>query len=340
VTPADVLAAVPAAAAHGFDVVQVDDGHQASIGEWRTPSAGWGVGAGAVAAQVRERGMRAGIWTAPFLVSARGAVARSHPDWLVRDGRGRALGAMHHPGMWGGWALALDTTHPAVLDHLAGVFGGLVDDGFDYFKCDFLYAAALAGRRHDPTATRAEALRRGLEAIRTAIGDRFLLACGCPLGPAAGVVDAMRVSTDVGPRWARRERGGRDLAGFRETESGVRNAVRASVLRAPLHGRLWLNDPDCLLLRRCDTTLTAAQRALLADVVAATGGFTVVSDDLAGYGAEEWATVERVRAAGRRPAPVDLVDPFAPAPRVRSAAGELEIDWSGDGACRWVTSHG
>jgi alpha-galactosidase len=237
---------------------------------------------------------------------------------------------MHHPSLWGGWAVALDTTHQGVIAHLVDVFRRFLADGFDYFKCDFLYAGALLGRRADRGATRAEALRRGLAAIRTAIGDgSFLLACGCPLGPAPGVVDAMRVSTDVGPWWTQRA----SVAGFAETESGLCNAVRASILRAPLHGRLWLNDPDCVVIRPTATDLTAEQRALLVDVVAGAGGFTVLSDDLATYGADEWRAVDRLRDASASIEPLDLVDPFAPAPVVRSSSTELCVDWHGRGTC-------
>jgi hypothetical protein len=154
------------------------------------------------------------------------------------------------------------------------------------------------------------------------------------LAPAVGVVDGMRVSMDVAPRWDVE----RPVAvpGFEESESGARNAIRASILRAPLHRRLWLNDPDCVLLRRSDTTLTDVQRAVLVDVVAGTGGLAMVSDELAGYGPEEWQTAARLRdgAVG----PLDIVDPFASTVTVRSASSELAVDWHSSGESR-LTRH-
>ena len=68
--------------------------------------------------------------------------------------------------------------------------------GYRVLKLDFLYAAALPGVRHDAGATRAQALRRGLQAIRDGAGDAFLLGCGCPFGPAVGLVDGMRIGLD------------------------------------------------------------------------------------------------------------------------------------------------
>ncbi len=298
VTPADVRANLALAAAHGLDVVQIDDGYQAAIGGWLSPRATWAEGTEAVARDIRKAGLRAGIWTAPFLVDEGSALVRDHPDWVL----GRA---MHNPVWWGGWALALDTTNPAVLDHVTATMAALTAQGFDYHKVDFLYAAALRAPR---ACTRAEALRTGLEAVRAGIGDdAFLLGCGSPFGPAVGMVDAMRVSPDVTTAWAPRA----PLPGLYEAASSAGNAIATSRLRAPLHRRLWVNDNDCLLLRPMQTELDPEQRRLLAGSIAGGGAFTVASDDLSLYGPEEWALLETVRRSPDRP--VDLADPFVSA---------------------------
>lgn len=317
VTPADVRANLELAATHGLEVVQVDDGYQAAIGDWLTPRPAWAEGTAAVAGDIRAAGLRAGIWTAPFLVDEAGPVARDHPDWIV----GRA---MYNPVWWGGWALALDTTNPAVLDHITGTLAALTAQGFDYHKVDFLYAGALpAPARHEGSCTRAQALRLGLEAVRRGVGEgSFLLGCGSPFGPAVGIVDAMRVSPDVTDRWEPRT----PLPGLEEAASCARNAIVTSVLRAPLHRRLWVNDNDCLLLRPVRTELDPKQRRMLAATIAGAGGFTVASDDLSLYGDEEWDLLAGVLAARvLGDTPLELVDPFSPALTVRSGAGDLEV---------------
>jgi alpha-galactosidase len=254
-----------------------------------------------VAADINGAGLRAGIWTAPFLVEEGGRLAGEHPDWVL----GRA---MHNPVWWGGWALALDTTHPAVLDHVEATFAALTAQGFDYHKVDFLYAAALPGRRHDPTITRAQALRAGLDAVRRGIGhDAFLLGCGSPFAPAVGVVDAMRVSPDVAPWWLPRT----PLPGMDEAASCAHNALVTSFMRAPLHRRLWINDNDCVLLRPAEDGLTDDQRRLVAATVAATGTLVTTSDDLSALEPHDWALLASVRdEAADNDRPVDLVDPF------------------------------
>lgn len=311
VTPEDVLRNLRLAAEHRFDLVQIDDGYQAAIGDWLDLAPSWaGVGSmQALAEEIASTGLSAGIWTAPFLAAESSAIAREHPDWITRHPpTGKLSKAMFNPA-WGGWALALDTTNPAVLDHIRTTFRTLRDWGFGYHKIDFCYSAALVATRHDPTKTRAEALRMGLEAVREGIGeDAYLLGCGCPFGPAVGVVDAMRVSPDVAPYWEERA----VWPGLEGSGVAATNAVRASRLRAPLHRRLFVNDPDCVLLRPTNTELTVDQRRALADSVLDTGAFVVLSDDMARYGDAEWAEVERLRAERPpRDRPLDLVDPFS-----------------------------
>lgn len=317
VTPMDVRANLAEAAAHGLEVVQIDDGYQERIGGWLSPRASWSEGTAALADEIRAGGLRAGIWTAPFLVDEKRPLDGLAPAAVL----GRA---MHNPRWWGGWALALDTTHPAVLDHLTQTFAALTAQGFEYHKIDFLYAAALPGRRSAPAMTRAQALRAGLEAIRLGTGDdAFLLACGSPFGPAVGLVDAMRVSPDVAPWWLPRT----PLAGMEESASCARNAIRTSVLRAPLHRRLWANDPDCLLLKPAEDGLADWQRDLLATTVAGTGGMVIASDDLTSYGAAEWELLDRVRELGAvADERLELRDPFSPTLCVRSSRFELTVD--------------
>jgi alpha-galactosidase len=310
------------AAERGWHVLQIDQGYQAELGRWLTVSSRWDPMAKS-ARRIQRAGLRPGIWTAPFMVAEAGQVAREHPEWLLRLANGHPVRA--HQFSYG-WALALDTTHPGVLEHLRAVAAELAAFGFSYHKVDFCYAAALAGRRHDPTATRAEALVRGLRAVREGIGPNgFLLGCGCPLGPAVGLVDALRVSPDTGPHWASRPE--QVAPGFDEAAPRLSNALRTSILRAPLHRRLWINDPDCLLLRSSQTELSAWQRQLATDVVSGTGGLLMLSDDLARYGSEDWAQVRRIqRLQTLADTSLESEDPFSSRLEIRSAATTLEAE--------------
>lgn len=325
VTPEAIRANLALAADHGLELVQIDDGWQRAIGDWTSTNERWPEGTASAASEIRSRGVRAGLWTAPFLAADTSELLSSHPDWTATHSSGHPMKAAYNEHGWGGFARALDATNPAVLDHLRATYAKLAAEGFDYHKVDFCYAAALPARRHDPGMTRAEALRAGLEAVRAGIGDEaFLLGCGCPFGPAVGIVDAMRVSPDVAPHWAPKA----SWPGFDESPPAAVNAVRASVLRAPLHRRVFLNDPDCLLLRPVDTELTPSQRSLLAAVVVGAGGFTILSDDLRHYRDDEWALLEKIRAVlPDVDGPLEIEDPFASPLTVHSATTTLRVDW-------------
>ena len=330
VTPADVRANLEAIAGRGFELVQIDDGYQRAIGDWLTTCDAWSEGLAPLVHEIQHAGLQPGIWTAPFLAAPDSVVLRDHPEWTsTHPPTGYPSKAAYNPGNWGGWALALDTTRPDVLDHLRETYAALTAQGFEYHKIDFCYAASLPAKRHDPTKTRAEALRLGLDAVRDGIGEQsFLLGCGCPFGPAVGVVDAMRVSADVAPVWVPEGH----WPGLYEAAPAAVNAIAASVLRAPLHRRLFINDPDCLLLRPSDTRLDAGQRSFLAAVITGTGAFTLVSDDMRRYSDAEWGLLEALRSVHDDvDTLLDIDDPFADPIVVRSAAGTtLTVDWRDD----------
>ncbi len=270
-----------------IELVQLDDGFQSALGDWDTTNAKFPSGLKRIADEIRGAGFAAGIWTAPFLAARDAQIMNAHPEWFIRDPNGEPLKAgynTHWTTHQDGFAYALDPTHPAFTDHLSRLFAKLVDEfGYSYLKLDFLYAAAAQGIRHDQGLTRAQALRRGLEAIRAGAGERtFILGCGCPLGPAIGIVDGMRIGEDVSPAWG----------------TGTKQAIDAIVARSFMHRRLWLNDPDCLMLRQRETSLSANERGALAAAIAVSGGMLLLSDDMSLLGPEEAALFRSVAQLG------------------------------------------
>ncbi|MEV6484975.1 glycoside hydrolase family 36 protein [Streptomyces sp. NPDC051576] len=246
-----------------IDVVQIDDGYQKALGDWLTLSGRFRSRA-AMADAIRARGRRAGIWTAPFLVDPASDLAAEHPDWLVRD----AAGGFAHAGRnWGHDLCVLDITHPGAAAYLTTVFATLRAEGYDYFKTDFLYAGALDGVRHREVDA-VEAYRTGIALIRAAIGeDAYLLGCGAPILPSIGLFDAMRVSPDTAPH--------RRPEADDYSQPGQDPAEFTGAARQWQHGRLWVNDPDCLMARPAVET-----RERWAAHVEATGGLMASSDRL------------------------------------------------------------
>lgn len=266
-----------------LDVIQLDDGFQSALGDWDTSNAKFPSGLRKIADEIRAAGFKAGIWSAPFLAARDSRVMNEHPEWfIVHELTGEPIRAGHNTNWTAStdaYAYALDPSHPGFRARLEHLYKKLTHEfGYSYLKLDFLYAAGAPGRRHSPNLTRGETLRRGLEAIRAGAGDAaFILGCGCPLGQAVGIVDGMRVGPDVAPFWGSTGSG----------DPSTVYALDAIIARSFMHRRLWLNDPDCLMLRARETALTADERAALAATIGASGGMLLISDDMSLLGNDE-----------------------------------------------------
>jgi len=265
-----------------YQVVQLDDGYQLAWGDWTTCNAKFSHGLDSLASHIKDEGFTPGLWLAPFVVQPDAHVAQQHPDWLLKNHHGRPINSGFFYSFFGH---ALDTSHPAVLDHIRELMDTIAHHwGFGMVKTDFLYVAGLPGRRYNPKLTRAQSLRMGLEAIRQGLGEEtFLLGCGCPFGPAIGIVDAMRIGPDTAPSWTPFFNWlpwAKPLIKGETSMPALRNNIRHTLNLSALHQRWWWNDPDCLMVRDADTTLTEAEVLSNVSLVGLSGGMLVSSDDL------------------------------------------------------------
>ncbi len=283
-----------------LEYILIDHGYERNIGDWLVPSDKFPRGLPWVLQHIREAGLKPALWVAPFGVAQRSELYAQHPDWALKREDGKPVVAWQDN--WMGPILALDCTHPDVHSFLTDLFRFLAEEwDIELFKLDFCYAAALPGRRHDPSSTRATALRRGLEIIREAVGDRFLLGCGLPLGLAVGVVDAMRVGTDVAmswrPFWP-------DLA-----SPATANALHNVIARYASHGRLWLNDPDCVMVRRRDdeNDLKFNEMRTMVALMGLSGGLVLDGDNFVTLAPGRLKYLQKLLPpSGRAAVPLDL----------------------------------
>ena len=251
-----------------FEVFQVDDGWQAGIGDWEA-NRKFPAGVAALAAGIRAAGFVPGLWLAPLLAAPSSRLHREHPEWLLRDGKGRPVSAGFN---WGEPLHALDCARPEVLAWLAGLMRKVRAWGFGYAKLDFLYAGALPGV-HEAGMPREAAYRNALRVMREALGDAYLLACGAPVVPSLGLCDGLRGGPDVESEWDL-PRDSLLLANY--AAPGARNAVRTTV------HRLWLDplvhvDPDVAFFRSHRCSLDPYQKQMLRDL-ASVCGFKATSD--------------------------------------------------------------
>ncbi len=338
VTQRDIASNLELAEEWPFDVFQVDDGFQAAIGDWLIPNERFPDGVEAMASAIAARGRRPGLWLAPFLAAPDSRIAREHPEWLARDHDGDPLLNMFNPP-WGGGRdglmYGLDTSNPEVQEHLRSLAETLVAMGYRYLKLDFTFSPSFDGVWSDRSYTPAQRVRAGFDAIRRGVGDDvFLLGCGVPLSNSVGVVDANRIGADVAPSWSRK---GEEaiLSGYSGTQPATRHAWAATATRAFMHRRLWLNDPDCVMLRTEQTELSPEAAHTWARAVGVSGGMVLVSDDLALLGHDARAVLDEAIALGRvadaearngvvawSPGLLGASEPT----QLRSAAGDLRVD--------------
>lgn len=261
--------------------IQIDDGYQPWMGDWLDSGKAFGGDVRGMLRDIRQRGFEPALWVAPFIASEQSRLFREHPDWFVKGDDGAPLRS-DRVG-FGGWRLgpwyALDGTHPAAQHWLEELFRTLRRDwGCTYFKLDATYWGTLPkGHRYDPQATRIEAYRRGMEAIRRGAGDALIMGCNHPIWPSLGLVHASRSSLDIERSWA-----------------SFTSIGRENLLRGWQNGRLWWNDPDCVVLHdggsrdvmdaggRPTTTgkVPDAEYQFHATLIYATGGMVLSGDDL------------------------------------------------------------
>lgn len=141
--------------------------------------------------------------------------------------------------------------------------------GCTYFRLDANFWGAVHGSHlYDPKATRIEAYRRGMEAVRRGAGEAFLLGCNHPIWPSLGLIDGSRSSGDISRKWER-----------------IASCMEESMQRNWQNGRLWWNDPDAVLLTdrtagAMQGTLTEEEFRFHATSACASGGMMLSGDDL------------------------------------------------------------
>jgi len=251
----------------GGELFQIDDGFEPFVGDWlecdRQKFPG---GLEPVVSAARGRGLRAGLWLAPFACERKSRLWQEHPDWLVRgaDGQPKLCGCN-----WSGFA-ALDLYNEGVRAYLRAVFLQYRQLGFDFFKLDFLYAVCILPR---PDKTRGEIAFDAMRFLRECAGDCAILACGAPVLPCVGRAEYLRVGCDVSPDW----NGAPVMRLLHRERTGTLPSILNTIYRAHLNGRVFWNDPDVYFLRD-GTKLTADQKRVLFETGFLFGSVHLTSD--------------------------------------------------------------
>lgn len=319
---------------YGWNHFAIDDGWQIANGDWEPNPERFPKGMKWIADRIHEKGLTAGIWIAPFRVSADSRLAKEHPEWL----RGpNALGRQ----VVGDNDRILDITAPGAYDYVKNLASKIGNEwGFDaLMEADYVYYLPLAESYHDSSKTRVEIHRMGMQALREGMGADKVIMGFAPQPITAMFAEGMRIGNDCAPIW--RQAPGRWPWGCVET---LRNAAK----KYYMSGAVWWPDQDCVFFAHPATrdrwgvadlpALTREQSIAWLTGAALTGGVVKIGDRFSGLDPAEFELLQKLLPVLDRPArPIDLFESDTPqiwTIPVRSPIGE----WTMLAAFNWNES--
>lgn len=262
-------------------IIQLDDGWQAMPGDWRPNQRFAGTWAG-LPQRIAESGAVPGIWVAPTLIHADHPLLAEDPSIIQRRADGSP--AHHSPGWgwcgneaawtWGsgGKAHHLEPQHPRVVELMRRELTRLRDEGWRYFKLDFVWNVCTDRRAWDPQRTSFESIREAYRLCREVLGeDAIINACtGTPMRCAIGHADLCRIGDDLGADW-------RNAA----------TCMRQMALRSATGGRWFQIDPDVFYMRSHASALDPEESRCITQAIAALGGAFITSEQPGEWNVDE-----------------------------------------------------
>ncbi len=230
---ADFIAHDPVLSKHVKKII-IDDGWQYAYGEWKANSY-FPHGMKWLAGKIKRLGFKPGLWIAPTIVEPHAWIAQMEPDMLAKAENGQptlCFNCMKRN------AFILDPTVPRVQKFIHDLFDGFANDGYEYFKLDFLGATRSARQFTDKKIGRGNLMDLTIGIARKATAGRAqILGCNYLFCGGQKNVDAARVGGDIHARW-----------------DSIKGNTPSVAMRFWANKKLWVNDPDFSLCRAFDTS--------------------------------------------------------------------------------------
>lgn len=271
------------------EYIQIDDGWQKARGDWlNSKPEKYPHGMQWLANEIIKLGFKPGIWIAPYLIGEETDIFKERKEWLLKDKEGNFLTMGNN--------FILDVTHPDAFDWITNCFKTIKSWGYSYFKLDFMMTQTCYNAEYyDKSLSRVQAYRKGLQGIRDAVGNEaFVLGGTSLIFPNVGLVNSCRISTDVTPFWS--------LKGHTPESPAIFNVCRNIINRSYLNQNLWINDPDCLIVReehkrekyKDIPSLTLEETQMLATAMIMSGGSLFLGDRLQELPEERLKIIKKV----------------------------------------------
>lgn len=260
-----------------FNLFQIDDGYETFVGDWlNIDKKKFPNGLKPIIDKIHSKGLKAGIWLAPFVAEEKSELFTKHKDMFKKDSKGEFVKCGCN---WSGF-YALDLEQEKVRDYIKESLTYYKNLGFDFFKLDFLYATSIV--TYDGL-TRAEAAYKYYSFIREILCDKLVLGCGANLFSSYQNFDYLRVGPDVSlkfddvffMRFMHRER------------NSTKHTIQNTIYRSIFDNKLFLNDSDVFLLRDDNIELTKEQKYALLEINSLFSSVLMTSDNIGNYDLEK-----------------------------------------------------
>ncbi len=260
------------------NTLQLDDGWQRgqSFGGYWTPRID---GLNEVASEVKSHDVDFGLWFAPFITSTSSGFFTDYPQYkYVKTNDAAAEYTLTYSNKED-YCYPMAINKPETLEYLKTIFERATKEyGASYFKLDFLLMGLRSAYSNEqlviyPDDYIVAIYRRALKTIRDAVGkDVYLLACGAPIPESIGILDGIRVTEDI-TQWGTESKNQWNL---------IKWCSNNIALRYFYHDRLFINDPDGLVVRDYDIGDSAVipyeEARVWATSVAFSGGASLINE--------------------------------------------------------------
>ncbi|MBI4099717.1 alpha-galactosidase [Candidatus Microgenomates bacterium] len=179
----------------------IDDGWR-PWGDWQSgDSAKFPRGLKPVAQDIKKLGLKPGLWIAPFIADTTSIIYREHPNWFLRDHKGKLVYAHNGfdfvPDFIWHKAYVLNYDHPEVEKYLHASLDIILGDWqFDLIKLDFLAAIYFDPHLKTPRIPH-HYLRKLLTYITKTYPHVYRMIGTAPVKPCLGLADSIRISNDI-----------------------------------------------------------------------------------------------------------------------------------------------